>query len=295
MITLASVPAAKDSPAYPDVGLDGIEAQCGPDNTAGAPPGTAGLVLAMPICWREAWMGLPEAARLLPTVPTREQYVEHLTTGLEEARRLRVKYVVIRASHGTPEGILSSRHPYSDYDVLEALLEWVYLAAGEKDLGYEILFENTWHAGLRWNEPRLAEHLLTKFKHPRVGFSFDVGKYLLTLGGTTTEQADMRRLRNFAKSLGKLTGKIRSLVLNRPGAAPVASELVRRVRASTDPAEIQKYAKEFDRAVNAQQPWVSAPLKELVEVMEPAYVVHRLGGSGAAWAEQVKKQHSLLA
>lgn len=291
---LASVPGHRDAPAFPDPGLDGLEAACDADNRAHVPPGTAGLLLDMPICWREAWLGLPEAAQFHARVPTRDDLIEHLQAGIDEAKRLRVKYVTIRASHATPEGILTSRHAYTDYDVLEAMAEWVFLAMGERDQGFDVLFENTWHAGLRWNEPRLAERLLEKVRGPRAGFAFDVGHFLLVTGGPTTETADLRRLKNFFRTLGKLSSRIRALCLHRPGAAPVASDLVRKVRASQDPDEKAEIARKFDTAVDTHQPWVSAPLKELVEIVQPAYVVHRLRGEGEAWADAVRRQDALL-
>jgi hypothetical protein len=55
-----------------------------------------------------------------------------------------------------------------------------------------------------------------------------------------------------------------------------------------------KIAREFDAAVDNHRPWVSAALKELVDEMHPAYVVHRLRGQGAAWEDAVKKQDALL-
>lgn len=295
MIRLASVPAHHDAPSYPSAGLDGIEAQAGADNRAHAPPGTVGLRLTLPLCWREAWLGLPEAAQLMSRVPTRDEMTDFLAAGIDEARRLRVKYVAIRASHGTPEGILTGRHAYTDYDVLMALAEWVFLAMGERDQGFEVLFENTWHAGLRWNEPKLAQQLLDRIRHPRLGFSLDVGAWLLVSGGTQTETQDLRRLKNFVKTLGPAAQRIRALVLRRPAVAPVASDLVKKVRASTDPSEKLRIATQYDAAVDAHQPWVSAPLKELVEAANPAYVIHRIKGEGAAWAEAVKRQDALLA
>ncbi|MEK7467045.1 MAG: hypothetical protein AAB074_06475 [Planctomycetota bacterium] len=294
MIRLASVPALPDSPSYPDAGLDGIEAMAGPDNRAHAPAGTVGLRLTLPLCWREAWLGLPEAAQLMTRVPTRDEMVEHLAAGIDEARRLRVKYVAIRASHGTPEGILTGRHGYTDYDVLMALAEWLFLAMGERDQGFEVLFENTWHAGLRWNEPKLAQQLLDKIRHPRVAFSLDVGAWLLVSGGTQTETADLRRLKNFAKTLGPIAQRFRALVMRRPANAPVASDLVKKVRATEDPSEKLKIAAQYDAAVDAHQPWVSAQLKELVEIVQPAYVIHRLKGEGAKWAEMVRRQDGLV-
>ncbi len=294
MIRLASVPALPDSPSYPSVGLDGIEAMAGPDNRAQAPAGTIGLRLTLPLCWREAWLGLPEASQLMSRVPTKDEMTDHMAAGIDEARRLKVKYVAIRASHGTPEGILTGRHGYTDYDVLMALAEWVFLSMGERDQGFEVLFENTWHAGLRWNEPKLAQQLLDKIRHPRIGFSLDVGAWLLVSGGLQTETQDLRRLRNFVKSLGPIAQKFRALVLRRPANAPVASDLVKKVRASNDASEKLKIAAQYDAAVDAHQPWVSAPLKELVEIINPAYVIHRLKGEGASWAEMVKRQDALV-
>lgn len=295
MIRLATVPASADAPSYPNPGLDGLEAQAGPDNRANAPAGTVGLRLALPLCWREAWLGLPEAAQLMHRVPSRDEMVEFLAGGIDEARRLKVKYVAIRASHGTPEGILSGRHGYTDYDVLMALAEWLFLAMGERDQGFEVLFENTWHAGLRWTEPKLADKLLEKIRHPRVGFSFDVGAWLLVSGGTQTEAQDLRRLKNFMKSLSPtMVARFRSLVLRRPAKAPVASEMVKKVRGTDGPGEKLKIAASFDAAVDAHQPWVSAPMKELVEIVNPEYLVHRLGGQGSAWADAVKRQDALL-
>jgi len=291
---LASVPAQRDAGSYPDPGLDGLEAACGPDNRVRDSDGVVGLQLDMPLCWREAWLGLPEASQHHARVPTRDELVEHLAAGIDEARRLGVKYVTIRASHATPEGILTSRHAYTDFDVLEAFGDWVYLAMGERDQGFEVLFENTWHAGLRWSEPRHAEGLLRKVRHPRAGFALDLGHWLLTSGGATTETADLRRLRNFVKGLGKLAPRIRALCIHRPGAAPVASDLVKRVRASGDPEEKLQIATTFDAAVDTHRPWVSAPLKELVEVVAPGYVIHRLRGEGEAWMQAVQKQDLLL-
>jgi hypothetical protein len=287
------VPALPDS-SFPDPGLDGIEAACGAGNRATAPPGTVGLRLSMPLCWREAWLGLEEASKWLARVWTKDELIEHMTVGLEEARRLRVKYVVIRASHGTWEGILTGRHAYTDYDVLMALADWVYMAAGGSDHGYDLLFENTWHAGLRWNEPRLAEQFLAKLRHPRAGFAFDVAHYLLVSGGTTTETQDLRKLKNFAKTLGPAASKVRALVLHRPGKAPVASDLVKKLRASDDARQKEIWARKYDADVDAKQPWVSAPLKELVEIVNPAYVVHRLAGEGEEWAKAVKRQDALV-
>jgi hypothetical protein len=294
MIRLASIPALPGSGSYPDAGLDGVEAMAGPDNRANAPAGTIGLRLTLPLCWREAWLGLPEAAQLMTRVPTRDEMVEHLSAGIDEARRLRVKYVAIRASHGTPEGILTGRHGYTDYDVLMALAEWLFLAMGERDQGFEVLFENTWHAGLRWNEPKLAQQLLDKIRHPRVAFSLDVGAWLLVSGGTQTETADLRRLKNFAKTLGPLAQRFRAIVMRRPANAPVASDLVKKVRATEIPSEKLKIAAQYDAAVDAHLPWVSAQLKELVEIVQPEYVIHRLGGDGAKWAEAVKRQDGLV-
>lgn len=294
MIRLATVDSHQGAPAFPTVPLDGIEAAAGIDNRVNAPPGTVGLRLHMPLCWRETWLGLPEAAQLHERVATKDELIELMNVGFEEARRLRVKYVSIRASHATWEGILTGRHGYTDFDVLTALAEWIFLAVGDRDMGFDVLFENTWHAGLRWNEPKLADQFLTKLRHPRAAFAFDLGNYLLTLGGTTTESQDLRKIKNFMKTMGPGTTRFKSVIVHRPGAAPVASDLVRRIRASTDPAEKERLATQFDAAVDAHQPWVSAPLKELFEIVQPAYLVHRLRGEGTAWAEAVKRQDGLV-
>lgn len=215
-----------------------------------------------------------------------ERYRSEITTAVAAG----AKYLVFHVSQVRPDEMYDWRFKENDDEVIDATFEVINELADAIPPEVELLYENLWWPGLTLREPDSAARLLSGSRHTNTGFMLDTGHLMNgNLLLHNQEQAIDYTLKVLER-LGGLRERIRGMHLHYSLSGQYVKES-RKQQGEMSLAALMSHVMKIDQ----HQPFTSERVKDLVEFVKPAYLVHEFAYSSLQeWSEKIRCQQQAL-
>ena len=226
---------------------------------------------------------------------TREEWIALWRQHIAEAARTGARYVVFHVANARTRELYTRRHAYDSAAVIDATLELVNSMMDVLPDDCLLLYENLWWPGLTLLDPALADHLLAGTNHARTGLLLDTGHLMTTSHTLATEAEGVSYVRSVLRQLGSLRASIQGMHLLRSlSGAYVQQRMEEAARTQARPhgfTEIFDYISHVDE----HQPFETSAVQELVDDVQPAFLVHEfIPQSMEDWEQKIDTQRSAL-
>ena len=182
------------------------------------------------------------------------------------------QYVVWHVSEASNIEAFTLKFGHSDLEVIDATIEVVNEVLEALPKNILLLFENLWWPGLRLDQPRLVERLLSGIKRDKVGLMLDTGHLANTNSALVTERDLVEYEKSIVRNLGSLKQYIRGMHLNSSLSGAYLNTFPRSLPEKMTLGNIYENIVNIDR----HQPFTDSSIRELVNLVEPDYLVHEL-------------------
>ena len=196
---------------------------------------------------------------------------------LERAKRLDVRYVVFHVSNVKIPEYFSGRCAYRDEEVVDAAAELINELLDGHEYKFEFLLENLWWPGLTMTRPEITGRLLDQIHYPKTGIMLDTGHLLHTNLELQTQEEGIAYIKEMIRNHGDLAKRIRGIHLNQSLTGAYVKELYAKHLAMPKTYEERislcyQHVFQIDR----HEPFTTRAVRELLEVIDPAYVTFEL-------------------
>ncbi len=220
----------------------------------------------------------------------REVWLERYRREIRVAAEAGAKYLVFHVSQVRPDEMYDWRFKSSDREVVAATLEVVNELADTIPPEVELLYENLWWPGLTLRDPEIAAELLNGSRHAKTGLMLDTGHLMNgNLALHNQEQAIDYTLK-ILERLGGLKERIRGMHLHHSLSGPYLKES-RKQQGAMSLTALMSHVMKIDQHL----PFSSERVKELVDTVKPAYLVHEFAYSSLSeWSDKIRCQQQAL-
>jgi sugar phosphate isomerase/epimerase len=265
-----------------ELGVDGIETLfCDPWDAAILPAATIhGVHLSFWPTWLDFWRGDQQA--LTREFGSKENILayyggsgpEHMLAcyrrEISQAKAVKAEYVVFHVSHNDLDEIYTWRFRTDSLAVVDAVVELVNSLVDEIPPDMAILFENLWWPGLTLLDPQLVDRLLSRIRHPKIGLMLDTGHLMNTNSDLQDERQGVEYILSVLGKLGTLSNSIRGIHLHRS----LSGAYVKQSRCQTAPVVDLATSMTHILKIDQHQPFRDPVAKQILEVVQPEYLVH---------------------
>ncbi len=256
--------------------------------------------------WLDFWFGKKEeAARehkdaealraYFGGAATPDKWLGVIEANIRASLAAEPEYLVWHVSQCRREESFTFRFAYDDETVLDAAAEVFNAVSAAVPEGVPVLFENLWWPGLRLTQPRLAERFFEKIERENVGIMLDTGHLLNTEPALTTEEEGAAYLCRRVKDLGYLKELIKGLHLSCSLSGAYRRQLPSLVQSSSSEEDLMAHLMSHIVRLDQHRPFSSPAVAELIELVQPRYLVHELYyDTFAELAKYLRQQRALL-
>jgi len=206
--------------------------------------------------------------------------VDHYRREWELAQRLEVEYGVFHVAHVNLTDTYTREFNYNDWDVMEAAIDLVNQAFGDKDTGIKLLFENLWWPGLKLTDAALAKEFLDRIHYPNKGFMLDIGHMMITNPDIRDEEEACAYILSNLDDLQGLTKYIKGIHLNKSLSGEYLqgdfSKDIDMVNGKEDFWEKLQYIKGHISNIDNHVPFDHPAIKKVIDRVQPEYLVMEL-------------------
>ena len=267
-------------------GFDGLELMYLGEDTQGiiSPQHVVGIHINNFHCWFDMWNG-DERALLneFGTLETIEQYyggtgrdviIDRVRRDLDVALRYGAEYVVLHISDSTIGESITRQFLHTDEQIIRASIELINTVFDDKP-PVKLLFENLWHPGLTFLDPKMTKLLFDGIEHKETGIMLDTGHLMLMNPSLRTEEEAVKYIDSLLDLHGPLCEKIMGIHLNKSLTGEVAK------RYMEQPPEMPgSYLErvnilyEYIFKVETHLPFTGDGICGLIERIGPEYLVY---------------------
>lgn len=220
----------------------------------------------------------------------REAWLRGYRREIAAAVKAGAGYLVFHVSQVRPEEMYDWRFSATDWEVAAASLEIINELADCIPPEVELLYENLWWPGLTLREPEIAARLLADTKHPNTGLMLDTGHLLNGNQDLGSQEQAVDYVLQTVAQLGAVQRRLRGMHLH----YSLSGRYVRQRRQQPGeftPEALMQHAVQIDQ----HRPFSSPRVRELVKMVQPAYLVHEFIYSDMTeWAANVSCQQQAL-
>lgn len=273
---------------YRGFGLDGIELLDGgakDEKSLVEPEDVIGIHLRYFPCWYCLWSGDTkstleefgdwEEVRKQFGGTDREAILRAFQENLEFARSYRPKYVVFHVSDVLLSEAVTRRHRYSDEEIVDGAAEILNCIFTEEE-EFELLLENLWWPGLQMTRPEITYRLLEQVHYPRTGIMLDTGHLLHTNTAIRSQEEGASYIREVLSQYEDLS-MIRGVHFHQTLSGAYVEE-----QKKHPPVLKGSYLDkccalaEYIHRVDSHDPFTCRKAQELIEWLDPEYLVYEL-------------------
>lgn len=253
--------------------------------------------------WLSAWNGKPyqmeeNLAKFYMYGSDREKILDTIRNMIMFAAPLEPAHGVIHASNIEVKELGLRTYSGDCKKVLESFAEMMNEAVSGLNGGeppFKLVFENLWWPGLRMLDDSDFRLLEKKIEFDNWGLCLDTGHLMNTLPGIYTEDDGIDALLKIFDGYGQDTVDAISAMHFHYSASAAYRESFDEIPYEGGPAT-EHIRKMYGHITKLDQhlPFTSARCKELIEAIQPEYVIHELPGHGHDPIQDFKQQRSLL-
>ncbi len=282
---------------FRSIGCDGLEILTGYDFPPELYAGEAVTVhLPYAPCWLTAWDNdspdMDDDSALYFTYGRcREDVVHNVSRSIEYAARLNPGHGVFHACNADVEEVFHHRYTRSDSYVVDAVCDLMNEVMGGEEPPFTIAFENLWWPGLRLLDDSGFRMLERKLEFDDWGFCLDTGHMMSCLPVHTEEEGIDALLDVFSGYPQEMLDRIGAVHFHWSATADYR-----------DGFEEREYEPPMDQfIINANShvskidrhlPFSNPRCVELIDILQPEYLIHEMLGSEGGVIEDFIKQRA---
>ena len=186
------------------------------------------------------------------------------------------EYAVMHVSDVTLRGCITREHPLSDAQVIAAQIELANAVFDDSDWHAAVLFENLWWPGMTMINPDLVYELLAGVSYPNCGVMLDIGHLLHTNLELRSREEGIDYIYQVLSRYDNLDF-IKGVHLHQTLSGAYSQNVMARpfeVRGSY--MERALAVQQHVLRVDSHQPFISPRVLELIEYIDPQYLVLEL-------------------
>lgn len=220
---------------------------------------------------------------------TPEGWIQTIRANIRAALAEEPDYLVWHVQEATPEEVWTWHFRHTDEEVLAASAEVYRACADLIPDGVRVLFENIFWPGLFRMEPEKVDFFFREVDdEAHTGIMFDTGHFMNTNDRLRTEADGARYIRDMAAQLGSLSSLIRGIHLSCSLSGEYQRSFPRKYTADCTAEKTLSHI----CAIDQHRPFQTRAAAEIVEAIQPDYVVSEL--FGRTFGEAAGKAHGQL-
>lgn len=281
------------------VGMDGLELLTSYDEPDPFYRGLAETVhLPYAPDWLSAWEDripdMPEGYALYHTYGNdRSELLSNVAHSIDVAASLSPAHGVFHACNADTTEIFHRRYSRSDSHVIDALCELLNTVVGQMPGGeppFRLVLENLWWPGMRLNDESGYRRVESKLEFEDWGICLDTG-HLMSCLPVTTEAEAVDAVLDIVHGYSRdMTDRVSAVHLHWSASYGYRSTFEERELDCPFP-EFLADANRHVCAIDTHSPFSDPRCAEIVEALDPAYVIHELPGTEAGmWADAAKQR-----
>ncbi len=285
------------------VGADGLELLTSYEAPDPAFRGLAETVhLPYATDWLAAWEGRPydlpeDCCRFYMYGRDREEVGGSIVSAVEAAATVSPAHGVLHAGNADIPQLCLRRQGRDSAQVLDAFAEMVNTAVSGMPGGeppFRLLFENLWWPGLRLLDESDFRYLERRMEFDNWGICIDTGHMMNCLPDIETEQDGIRALRDIFLGYGRdLVERVSAVHFHWSASYGYRRSFEERVPQGDLMDFISSVYSHISK-IDQHMPFSDPSCAELLDILEPDYVVHEMPGSKSGMLEDFRQQRGLL-
>ena len=225
---------------------------------------------------------------------TPEEWLAVWKENIGRAAACQPEYVVFHVADSPTLSIYTRQFAVSDDDVITATIELVNLIMKDLSDTCQLLFENLWWPGLTFQRPDLAVRLLEQVQHANTGFMLDTGHLMNTNLELCSEREAADYVTNVFQQLGETGKYVRGLHLHCSLSGEYTKQMMRQHVGEHRPLSWQE-SMDYIMHVDWHQPFQTDAVRQIVDTVQPAYLVHEfIQRSAEDWEQKICAQRHAL-
>ena len=203
---------------------------------------------------------------------------------LRRASALGASYVVFHVTDVSIEENYTYRWRHTNEEIIEAAAELINFLLDEQKWSFLFLVENQWGPGFTFTEPENTERLLGAIRYPRKGILLDTGHLMNAELSIMNQRDGIRFIHKMLDCHGALCRYIQGIHLHQSisgdyvrqhcGAVPLDFPYGLTEQYRVCYAHIQR--------IDRHQPWTDPAIYQIVERVQPTYLIHELAAPNRA-------------
>ena len=252
--------------------------------------------------WLAAWDGRPydfddESTRYIMYGRDQEEVVDNLETAINCAASVSPAHGVLHAANADIFDLRHKRYLRDPKYVLRAFTDMVNQTVARMPGGeppFKIVFENLWWPGLRLLDESDFNFLQDRLEFDNWGFCIDTGHMMSSIPRIYTEQDGIEALKEVFMGYSRDLIRRVSAVHFHWSASGKYRESFQEQDMGDDAYKFYCDAYNHVSQIDHHMPFKDPACKELLDILEPTYVIHELSGSKTGVLEDFLQQRSLL-
>lgn len=228
----------------------------------------------------------------------RSSIINHYKKEIEFAVKNKVHYVVLHVAHVEIEHCYNYKFTYTDKEVVDATIEFCNEVFPKEDLGFTLLFENLWWPGLKLNDTKLIDKIMTEVNYTNKGIMLDIGHLMNTNLDIANEREGIEYIFHILKNLQHRKELIKGIHLN----SSVSGEYVKQcIKEGTSGKLSEDFWKDFYGVfshigkIDNHKPFLNEDIIKIIEYINPKYLVYEFITSNLdELEEKIKLQNKVL-
>lgn len=231
---------------------------------------------------KQQFRSVMERSQYFREALSREEWLSVIRRNIGSAVTENPEYMVWHVSEANNEEIFTWQFNYSDREVLVAASDVFNSIADEIPDNVSILFENLWWPGLRLTDVRNVKYFFERIERKNVGVMLDTGHLMNTNPRLRNEAEGADYVCRVVDKLGSCAELIKGVHLSCSLSGAYQRSFVR------------QYPKVFNMdiglkhiaALDMHQPFQTKAAQQILQCIQPEYVVHELYYNDLADLEQ---------
>lgn len=208
---------------------------------------------------------------------------------IKRAVSLGARYLVFHVADNSIEESYTWRWEHTDEQVIDAACEVINTLLGDHPQSFEFLVENLWWPGFSFTKPGMTERLLSQIRYPKKGIMLDTGHLMNTNREISSETQGCTYIIKQLKAHGTLTKYIRGIHLHQSLSGAFANANTGGLPPDFPSDYIEQFCASYRHIgqIDTHQPFTAAAIREVVSLIDPAYLVHEIAASSKEEKERL--------
>lgn len=222
--------------------------------------------------------------------------LENFISDFKRAISLNAKYVVFHISDVSIEEGYTYEYSHTDEEVIDVCAYIINQILKSTDTDIYFLVENLWWAGFRFTDISKTERLLSKIDYKNKGIMLDTGHLLNTNIDIVDEKMGIEYIKEMLMLHKDFLPYIKGLHLNKSLSGKYVKEALKKSLKPIGKDYFEKFMNSYSHIlqIDEHKPFTDSKVNEIINIVNPEFIVHELSGNLDKKIQAVKSQRSLI-